>query len=270
MSRWLLLLLVKLYPAAWRQRYAAEYLALLEEAAPLAWRDGLDIVRGVADAHLHPEWLEPGRWPMNRRRVFRIAGVGAILSTVLLALGLLNSQRLPEAEAEFLVLMSPLALLPLAVALHTLFRAFAPRASRLTAVVGLLSLSLYFLATIVGAVTSWLVRPLTIPLAWVVWLYQGMIALVGVWLLLAAYLGWRTRTLPVAVPGLMLAAGLSWLMMFAGLMLTSRGNAYLGAPLATVLGLSLFVWMITHAVWTVWLGVWLWLQEGGAETAVAP
>ena len=97
-----------------------------------------------------------------------------------------------------------------------------------------------------------------------------MIALVGVWLLMAAYLGWRTRTLPVAVPGLMLAAGLSWLVMFAGLMLNSRGNAYLGAPLAAVLGLSLFVWIIAHAVWTVWLGVWLWFPERTAETAVAP
>ena len=140
MSRWMVLLVVKLYPSAWRQRYAAEFLAMLEEASPLAWRDGLDIVRGVMDAHLHLEWMEPGRWPMNGRLVFRIAGVGAVLSTVLLALGLLNSQRLPEAEAEFLVLMSPLALLPLAVALHALFQAAAPRASRLTAVVGLVSI----------------------------------------------------------------------------------------------------------------------------------
>ncbi len=47
--RWLLCL----YPKAWRERYAMEYLVLLEEV-PFSGRMVLDVVRGAVDAHLHP------------------------------------------------------------------------------------------------------------------------------------------------------------------------------------------------------------------------
>ncbi len=43
-------LLVLLYPRTWRQRYAAEFLALLEQEA-LTPGELLDIVRGALDAH---------------------------------------------------------------------------------------------------------------------------------------------------------------------------------------------------------------------------
>lgn len=257
-------LLVNLYPAAWRQRYGDEYLALLEAAVEngvLTWRSRLDIVRGAVDAHLHPACTVPGGAPMNQQFVFRIAAVGAILSTVLIALGLLNSARLPEDEAEFLLLISPVALLPLAIALHVLFRAAAPRASRLTAVIGLFGMGTFLLAVIAGALGELLDVSLVLPRAWLPFVFQGLIALIGVWLLLAAALGWRTRTLPVAIPGLMLIGGLSWLVMFLGIMLTSAGNEYLVRRLTAVLGLGLFTWMISHAVWTIWLGVWLWLPR---------
>lgn len=46
MRKWL----VRLYPRAWRRRYEAEFLALLEQQA-LTARDILDIVRGSLDAH---------------------------------------------------------------------------------------------------------------------------------------------------------------------------------------------------------------------------
>jgi hypothetical protein len=47
-SRWL-----RLYPRAWRRRYEAEMLAVLE-ARPLTNRVRLDLVRGALDANLHP------------------------------------------------------------------------------------------------------------------------------------------------------------------------------------------------------------------------
>jgi hypothetical protein len=50
--------LVRLYPRAWRDRYEAEFLGILE-ARPPSRRDRLDIVRGALDARLHPEI--PGR-----------------------------------------------------------------------------------------------------------------------------------------------------------------------------------------------------------------
>lgn len=50
--------LVRLYPRAWRDRYEAEFLGILQ-ARPPSRRDRLDIVRGALDARLHPEI--PGR-----------------------------------------------------------------------------------------------------------------------------------------------------------------------------------------------------------------
>ncbi len=52
--------LVRLYPRAWRARYEAEFLAVLE-AAPPDRRDLVDIARGAVDAHLHP--AEPSLVP---------------------------------------------------------------------------------------------------------------------------------------------------------------------------------------------------------------
>jgi hypothetical protein len=45
-------LLLRLYPAAWRNRYADEFEALLEER-PLGPFDVLDVLIGAVDAHLH-------------------------------------------------------------------------------------------------------------------------------------------------------------------------------------------------------------------------
>lgn len=41
----------RLYPAAWRQRYGAEFDALLEDIRP-QWRDGFDILRGALEAQM--------------------------------------------------------------------------------------------------------------------------------------------------------------------------------------------------------------------------
>jgi hypothetical protein len=46
--------LVVLYPAAWRDRYGTELLALLSERPPNLL-DRVDLVRGAMDARLHPE-----------------------------------------------------------------------------------------------------------------------------------------------------------------------------------------------------------------------
>jgi len=50
--------LLRCYPAAWRERYGAEFLALLEERPP-GLRHALDIISAALDARLHPQ-LRPG------------------------------------------------------------------------------------------------------------------------------------------------------------------------------------------------------------------
>ena len=67
--------LIRLYPAAWRERYEAEFLGILE-ARPPSSRDRLDIVRGALDARLHPEI--PGG--SEARRSTQGAGLAAVSS----------------------------------------------------------------------------------------------------------------------------------------------------------------------------------------------
>jgi hypothetical protein len=74
---------VRLYPAAWRERYEREFAELLE-ARPRGLMDRVDIVRGALDAHLHPQvrrdtdpTSEPSR-PEQVLRVVRRLGLGAI------------------------------------------------------------------------------------------------------------------------------------------------------------------------------------------------
>lgn len=60
-------LLIRLYPRPWRDRYEAEMVDLLEQQ-PTSFRSSLDLLRGAADAHLHPQagpeipwtWRLPG------------------------------------------------------------------------------------------------------------------------------------------------------------------------------------------------------------------
>lgn len=48
--------LLRLYPAAWRQRYEAEFTGTLQER-PVGLTGSVDIVHGAIDAHLHPELI---------------------------------------------------------------------------------------------------------------------------------------------------------------------------------------------------------------------
>ena len=66
--------LVRLYPAAWRERYEDEFLALLAERPP-TFADLLDTVRGAVDAHLNPQVQgEPSPW------THRIPGTIALIA----------------------------------------------------------------------------------------------------------------------------------------------------------------------------------------------
>lgn len=62
--------LLRLYPGAWRRRYAPEVAALLVDAPP-DWRDRIDLLRGALDAHLHP--ISPAAWPVYAAAVGGIA-----------------------------------------------------------------------------------------------------------------------------------------------------------------------------------------------------
>ena len=81
--------LLRLYPRRWRERYADELAALLDDMKP-ARRVSLDLIRGAVDAHLHPR-----RYPMtDDQRAPRwpawavLAGSGAVTGLIALSAGL--------------------------------------------------------------------------------------------------------------------------------------------------------------------------------------
>jgi len=78
--------LVRLYPSAWRERYEAEFVALLKERPPKA-REGLDIIRGAIDARIHPQLLPDTAEPAGRAGGLRRAGGLATVGGVLWVLG---------------------------------------------------------------------------------------------------------------------------------------------------------------------------------------
>jgi hypothetical protein len=259
MKRYILKFLLWLYPSAWRQRYGAEYLTLLEETA-FTWGNCFDSLRGAVDVFLHPEWTVPGRTPMNQKRIFRFASSGALLSALLLVAGITSVSRLPEDAAEFLLLLSPVTLLPMVIALHFIYRPVAPKLSKGTAVIGLLGIVPFLASILVGSFLSFLRVDTMLPPVWVGWLFMSLITLIGVWLMLAAYLGWRTRKLPSGVPAIMGMSAWGWSVIVFGIFLNSQGIQPLAQQFSTILGMGLALWIITHPVWTVWLGIWFWLR----------
>ena len=257
-------LLLLLYPSAWRQRYGEEYRALLEEM-PFTLGIALDSLQGALDAHLHPEWIKSGRWPMhNKKRSFRIAANAAFLSALLLIAGVLSASRIPESDAEFLLLLAPIALLPIVIILHRLYSRVMPRASLITAVIGSISMGTFLFASIIGLMAE--IGSLRLSSVPFTLLFQIVIALIGVWIISAALLGWRTRSLPSGLPPMMATSGFGWTVMFFGIILTSSGNGQMSQQFSAFMGAGLALWLITHAVWTIWLGTWLWQQTGMGST----
>ena len=257
MKQFWLKLLIKFYPQAWQHRYGDEYFAMLEET-DLRWQDYLDSLLGAFDAHLHPEWVQAGRFPMKQKQAYQIAGGGAFLSALLLILGLLNSNRLQESAVEFLILLAPVTLLPMVVVMHRLYRANSPRLSLITAVIGILSMGTFLIVGVIGAIAELLEKTIQpIPFAF---LAQLAIACIGAWIILAALLGWRTRTLPSGLPSMMVTSGFGWSVMFLGIILNSRGHHELVMRLSGFMGAGLALWLMTHFVWTIWFGLWAWQQ----------
>jgi hypothetical protein len=70
--------LIRLYPATWRARYDTELLELLAER-PLAPGDSIDLLRGVIDAHLHPEVMGDEARPWTHRLPGLFAGTAGLI-----------------------------------------------------------------------------------------------------------------------------------------------------------------------------------------------
>jgi hypothetical protein len=86
--------LLRLYPAAWRERYGAEFLRLLQEH-PVGPRGLLDVLLGAFDARLHPELVGVERQPLTHR----IPGLLALAVGVIWVTWFLNAYAVgPDGE----------------------------------------------------------------------------------------------------------------------------------------------------------------------------
>jgi hypothetical protein len=92
--------LLRLYPAAWRERYGDEFTDLIA-ARPPSLRDRFDILRGAIDARLHPQ-VGRGAAPETQPRRDRSLGALIVLAGALLsvwaALGVTQGVRWDSGE----------------------------------------------------------------------------------------------------------------------------------------------------------------------------
>jgi len=118
-------LLIRCYPAAWRERYGDEFEAVLEER-PLGPFDVTDILLGALDARLR---MRDRRTGLDQQKGFsmslRIGGIAAILGAASLSVAWLLGSGLVAVDGSFagLLLLVGLALLLVGVAGLTAFQA---------------------------------------------------------------------------------------------------------------------------------------------------
>jgi hypothetical protein len=87
--------ILRLYPPAWRDRYARELLAWTEEGG-LGPLRALDLLCGALDARLHPEFLEKGAIPMRAR--LRGSVLGVLCGYAVFVVAGIGYQKLTEYE----------------------------------------------------------------------------------------------------------------------------------------------------------------------------
>jgi hypothetical protein len=118
-------LLIRCYPAAWRERYGDEFASILDER-PLGPFDVADILLGALDARLR---LRDRRAAVTQRKGFsmslRIGGIAAILGATALATAWILGSGLVEVEdtLTWLMLLVGTAFLLIGVAGLSAFQA---------------------------------------------------------------------------------------------------------------------------------------------------
>jgi hypothetical protein len=163
--------LLRLYPAPWRQRYGEEFLALISER-PQSLEDRVDIVRGAIDARLHPQLAVPAPQLADRAGFAVFAGLGLFVAGILLAI---NG---PVQEDEYGTYRDGAAALPffigamvsLSVGLfrlldHLSLERLGPRSAAWTAIItgtfwsllpwGLMVGLIFFVAILAFAIGAW-------------------------------------------------------------------------------------------------------------------
>lgn len=246
-------LLLRLYPRAWRERYEAEFVALLEARGPCL-SDMLDILLGAWDARqfsrkqtlveagMNSPLKTPGRsrsWDV--RILVTIAGVLAFLSFFLLIVALVGG--MPERESEGTLFVTVVNLLGASAALQLAIRVYDRRLSNrmLTWSAG------YVLAiVVVGALASFSAN------TFVAGSLAGLMISIGfgVWIALSAWGSVKARLLPVGLSAAGIIAGAGWMLL---MLLTAYHNFVRPIPenpaLTIVSHLVLYAFLLSGVAW---------------------
>jgi hypothetical protein len=193
-------LLLRLYPAAWRERYGDEFAALLEER-PLSPFDVLDIVFGAFDARVRPHALALDLAP-RRKRIMnaRVGGIGAIVGGGMLLL-MMGIGFLVPGSGPLAAYLYPIAAIALLAAFIGLSAVQGRRNPALVWVAVALPVA-GLAAGLVGVVASVVLgdRPfIGTQSAWSVWMYGNLGVVAGSVLFALATLVVRVFSRPAAV-----------------------------------------------------------------------
>jgi len=186
--------------------------------------------------------------------LFSCGGAAALLHWLLLGIGVVCGSLISTEEmAEFViiatVLFTPVLLMPTWLALYQLYRRLAPRLSKALLVTGAVGFLALLILPALLLISDQRLQAF-LPLLWMLLLCNGL------WLIVAGYIGMKTR----AVPGESMAlaqtiAGIAWMSLTIGLvMLSIPGLTRLAALLPF---LSLCVFVLAQFVWSSWFGIWL-------------
>ncbi|GHO47143.1 hypothetical protein [Ktedonospora formicarum] len=96
-------LLLRLYPRHWRERYEEEFLVILT-SHPFSWLEGIDIIRGAFDAHLHPSLGTADKSPLEKTKHMNASLRSSLLIIFCAYIGIIlpgmGLQKMAE-DAEF-------------------------------------------------------------------------------------------------------------------------------------------------------------------------
>jgi hypothetical protein len=209
--------LLRLYPGAWRERYEAEVLALLEQAH-LGRRARVDLVRGALDARLHTPSRRPAVAALLSGAMWTIAGVAVV------------GQPAPPDWPGYFIDVLPLTIVAVAAGLVAIIGCWARRsdssgrlgaAGAVIAFAGHLGWAVALGATLAGAGSSLLIVAFQ-AVALTGCVLVGLLLVrsedlpIGAAILLAAaimFFGW---------PAAWLGFGLAWTIV--GVLLLARGE----------------------------------------------
>jgi len=208
-------LLLRLYPAAWRNRYADEFEVLLEER-PLGPFDVLDVLIGAVDAHLHLRGLTAATQGRGLIMSLRVGGYAAAIGGALWLAGFLIAQfdgTDASGPGQSVMLAGTVGLLVALAGLSAVqsrryprlvWAAFAvPAVGTLATMVGLVGMAVAPIGPFIAGIDGW-----------TFW-FVGMMALIG-GCGLFALVSWRTGALSRVGLALLGVAAVGLVAVFAG------------------------------------------------------